>query len=117
MFRVIITGPDYFEDEEFVFKTCDNLLKDVEDRIAVVCGCMDGVDLIGEKYAHLRGYHVHYYPLNRRLYGAAAGKVRNREMVENADALIAFSDQRDKCTLDLIKQAKEKELKVRVVKI
>ena len=117
MFRVIITGPEYFEDEKFLFDTCDNLLKDVEDRIAIVCGCMDGGDLMGEKYAYSRQYHVHYYPLNRRLYGASAGKVRNREMVLNADALIAFSDNADKCVLDLIKRAKEKELKVRVIKI
>jgi hypothetical protein len=41
--------------------------------------------------------------------------VRNKEMAEYGDALIAFHDGQSKGTANMIKIAKEKGLKVRVI--
>ena len=51
MFRVIIAGGRKFNNYSLLKEKCDNILSNVNDRIAIVCGCAYGADLLGEKYA------------------------------------------------------------------
>lgn len=115
MFRVIIAGGRKFNNYSLLKEKCDNILSNIDDRIAIVCGCADGADLLGEKYAKEKDYIVHYYPANWKLYGKGAGMIRNKEMAENAEALIAFWDGESKGTKAMIEIAKNKNLKVRII--
>jgi hypothetical protein len=61
------------------------------------------------------GYRCEVYKADFKTYGKAGGPIRNREMAEEADALIAFWDGQSRGTKDMIEVAKKKGLKVRVI--
>jgi len=56
----------------------------------VVTGGAKGADSDGEVWAELERIPVRRFPADWTKYGRAAGIVRNREMVEYADAAVVF---------------------------
>lgn len=58
----------------------------------VVSGVAHGVDKLGERWAQAHKIPVKQFPAQWNKYGNAAGPIRNREMAEYADALIAVWD-------------------------
>lgn len=114
MFRVIIAGGRDFTDYQLLRSTMDDLLCNITDQIAVVCGQARGADTLGERYAKEKGYAVDYYPANWSLYGKRAGPIRNEQMAQNADALAAFWDGKSPGTRSMIELAKRYGLKVRI---
>lgn len=94
----------------------NRLLQNISDEISIVCGTARGADRLGEKYAKENGFHVAYFPADWERHGKAAGYIRNREMAQNADALVAFWDGESRGTKSMIDLAKEYDLAVRVLK-
>lgn len=79
----------------------------------VVSGRAKGVDRIGEQIAN--DYNIlpiKEFPADWDRYSLAAGKLRNAQMAEYADALIAIWDGYSKGTRDMIDRAKRRGLKV-----
>lgn len=113
--RVIIAGSRGFTDYSLLCQKMDHFLSQTEGQITVVCGGARGADSLGERYAQERGYEVAKYPAEWERYGKSAGYRRNAAMAENADALVAFWDQKSPGTRHMINLAKEKGLKVRLV--
>lgn len=79
---------------------------------AIVSGCAPGVDTLGEEFAKQFNLPIHKYPADWNTQGRAAGPIRNRQMGDNADALIAIWDGKSPGTGDMIKYARQKGLKV-----
>lgn len=115
MFRVIIAGSRSFQDYELLEKTMDNLLVN-QKEVAVVCGMARGADSLGEAYAKVRGYPIHYFPADWEKYGKSAGYKRNEQMAQNADALVAFWDGESRGTKHMIDIANRYNLKVRITR-
>jgi len=82
----------------------------------VVSGTAKGADRLGERFARERGYRIERFPADWNRDGYAAGPVRNAQMAENADALIAFWDGQSRGTKNMIENARRKGLGVRVIK-
>ena len=64
-----------------------------------------GVDTIAGDWARRRGFEVKVMPADWDQYGKAAGMIRNKEMVEAADAAIVIWNGRSsgtKSTIDLL---------------
>jgi hypothetical protein len=80
----------------------------------VISGKARGPDLLGERWAKEHDVPVNSKPANWNKYGPSAGPIRNREMAEEADALVAVWDGVSKGTKDMIKVAKQKGLKVHI---
>jgi len=78
----------------------------------VVSGRAKGVDTLGEEVAHDLGVSVKPFPANWNKHGKAAGYIRNQEMADYAEALIAIWDGKSRGTRDMISRAKKKGLKV-----
>lgn len=78
----------------------------------VVSGKAEGVDKLGEFYAEKNDLYIKSFWADWHRYGKAAGPIRNRQMAEYADALIAIWDGKSKGTLNIIKEANKKGLKV-----
>lgn len=81
---------------------------------ATLCGCARGVDQRGAEWAvdnHLPTVH---YPADWKKYGRGAGPIRNLEMADVADALIAVWDGKSAGTKHMISAALAKGLKVYV---
>lgn len=116
MFRVIIAGTRTFSDYERLKEFADRCLSKISEskNIEIVSGHARGADALGEKYAKERGYDLKIFPADWERYGKIAGHLRNIEMAEYADALIAFWDDASRGTQDMIRIAERNQLKVRV---
>lgn len=115
MRRIIIAGGRDIWDYEFIRQTIDYYTQNLGYDWMLVCGMGPGVDTVAHNICEYRGIPIDKHPANWTLYGNAAGPIRNREMAQNADALIAIWDGESIGTADMIKVAKELGLKVRVV--
>jgi hypothetical protein len=111
--RVIIAGGREFNNYELLCNKCDYYLKNLND-VTIISGTARGVDKLGERYARERGYSLVRYPADWNL-GKQAGHLRNKQMAENADYLIIFWDGVSKGSKNMIENAKNKNLKTKIV--
>ena len=111
--KVIIAGSRDFDDYEKLCGYCDYLLQNKDD-IEIVSGTARGADKLGERYAEERGYPVKRFAANWDKYGKRAGFIRNEDMAEHADALIAFWVDESRGTEHMIQIANDKKLQIRI---
>ena len=116
-YKVIIAGGRNFSDYVLLKERCDFYLQNKlkEGRVVIVSGHASGADALGERYAQERHLSLEAHPADWNKHGTA-GPIRNAEMAEVADALIAFWDGASRGTANMIDLAKRKGLKVAVVR-
>lgn len=78
----------------------------------VVSGGAYGVDRLGAKFAKDCGLPVKWFTPDWDTHGKGAGFIRNQEMADYADALIAIWDGVSRGTKDMIDRATKKGLKI-----
>ena len=117
-YKVIIAGGRDFVDYNLLREKVNNILIDkrLTHKIVIVSGCARGADTLGIRYASENIFDVDKYPADWDKYGKKAGYMRNVEMAENADALIAFWDGKSKGTKHMIDIATERNLPIRVIR-
>lgn len=109
--RTIIAGPRDFLDYGHLLKAIALAQGEGLKIEEVVCGCARGVDTMGERWARENDIPVkHFMPLWDQ-YGKRAGFIRNGQMADYADALIAINTG-SRGTADMIERAIKKELRV-----
>lgn len=115
-YKVIIAGTRTFDNYPLLCSFCDKCLsqKELSHDIVIVSGAAKGADTLGERYAKERGFAVLSYPADWEKHGRAAGPIRNTEMADAADALIAFWDGQSRGTANMIDTARKKGLKIRI---
>lgn len=86
----------------------------LENVTVVLSGMAPGADTHGATEARRHGFTVEEYPADWKTHGKAAGPIRNQQMVDRADALIAVWDGKSSGTADVIAKAKARGLKVHV---
>lgn len=107
--KTIVAGGRNFNDPAYL-KEC----LDKHNITEVVCGKAKGADTLGELYAAVNYIPIKEFPAEWNRYGKGAGSIRNKEMGDYAEALIAFWDGRSTGTLNMIRYAKKKGLEVTV---
>lgn len=107
--RTIIAGSRTIKDYSVVEKAVKASGFTITE---VVSGNAAGVDKLGECYGANHNISVSLFPANWNQYGRSAGPIRNREMAENADALIAIWDGVSRGTKNMIDVARKLKLKV-----
>lgn len=116
MFKVIVAGSRTFNDYGLLKRKLDFALRNKADEgITIVSGAARGADKLGERYAKELGYEIDSYPAKWDEYGKSAGYIRNKEMAQNADALMAFWDGKSRGTKHMIDLANRYGLKVIVI--
>ena len=110
--KVIIAGGRDFDNYELLKEFCDNIIKDNDYEI--VSGNAKGADKLGERYSKDRNLKLTLFPADWNKYNKAAGMIRNKQMAEYGDMLIAFWDQKSKGTKNMIDTAKKLGLVVTV---
>lgn len=111
--KVIIAGGRDFSDYESLKHYCKYLLKNQPD-VEIVCGMARGADMLGKRYAEEHGLKVKKFPAQWNKYGKRAGYLRNADMADYADSLIAFWNKKSKGTKHMIDLAREKGLNIRI---
>jgi hypothetical protein len=110
--KLIIAGGRDFNDLDLLKMNADSYLGQVTE---VVCGKARGADTLGEHWAIWNSLPVKYFPADWEKYGKRAGYLRNKEMAEYADSLLAFWDGKSRGTKHMIDLATELGLKVKVI--
>lgn len=95
--KVIIAGSRSFND----YLLLSQIMATVPAS-EIVCGEARGADSLGRKWAEENGIPIKSFPAQWELYGKSAGHIRNREMGDYADYLIAFWDGKSKGTKGMI---------------
>ena len=80
----------------------------------IVSGGAKGVDALAERYAEKHALPIKIYPIGCDQYGRVAGLIRNAQMVDYADALIAVWDGQSAGTAHMIQSARDKNLPIYV---
>ena len=116
--RVIIAGGRDFTNVNVMAETLNNL-QDVDhaieiEKLTLICGMARGADLTAYKLFREVGLPVEMYPANWDEHGKQAGFIRNTQMADNADMLIAFWDGESRGTAHMIDTARKHNLNVLV---
>lgn len=107
--RIIVAGSRTFNDYKLLEETLDNIIKEERiDNPIIISGTANGADKLGEIYAHNKGYKVLQFRPDWDKYGKSAGYIRNTEMAEAGDILVAFWDGKSKGTEHMINIMKNK---------
>jgi hypothetical protein len=109
--KVAVIGSRSFNDYDEVKKT----LKDIVITL-IVSGGAKGADTLGERYADENNIPKKIFFPDWKKYGKKAGFIRNTEIINEADLVVAFWDGESNGTKDSIKKAKEQNKKI-VLKI
>ena len=96
--KVIVAGSRNLKCKDLIFKKLD-VMKDKIDE--VVCGEATGVDTIGKEWAIKNEITVKSFPAEWDTYGKMAGIIRNMDMGDYADYLIAFWDGESRGTKNM----------------
>jgi hypothetical protein len=109
--RIIIAGSRGITDYSVVHEAIiqSGWLADITH---IVSGCALGVDKLGERFADNYDITVIKSPADWKKHKKAAGYIRNQEMAQNADALIAVWDGKSKGTMNMIEIMQAMDLPV-----
>lgn len=97
--KVIIAGSRTITDPQVV---ADAVRKSGFQVTEVVSGCARGVDLLGSQWAAHNGIPWKAFPADWEKHGKKAGYLRNVEMANYAEALIAVWDGESRGTKHMI---------------
>ena len=114
MQRIIIAGGRDFNDEHLLTQSCDKIIGD--SICEIVSGGARGADRLGEFYAMEKNLEVKRFPADWDQFGKRAGFLRNAEMADYADTLIAFWDGESRGTKHMIDLANQNGLVVHIIK-
>ena len=132
--KIIVAGPRDFNNQSFVFSALDMVFsmlpknsKETRDfleidslkNIEIVEGGATGIDSLAKSYAISKNIKYKEFPADWNKHGRAAGPIRNKQMAEYSNILIAFRyvDNPSRGTENMIMQAKDNNLKIITVNI
>ena len=81
----------------------------------IISGGAAGVDTLAAEYAKEHGLKLTVFLPNYERYGRAAPIIRNREIVDYAEAVIAFWNGKSRGTLSTIKYAQKKGVPIKII--
>ena|SRR3990167_4684811 len=109
--KVIVAGSRSICNYSFVSASIDSSGFLISE---IISGVAKGVDLLGEKYAREHNIPIKQFYPDWNKYGKSAGFIRNKQMVDYADAVICIWDGVSKGTKHTIDLAKKYNKKLRV---
>lgn len=108
--RVAVIGSRGFNDYEKVKETLSKI-----NITLLVSGGAKGADLLGERYAKENNIETKIFIPDWDKHGKKAGFLRNTDIIENAELVVAFWDGTSKGTLDSINKTKEQNKKLIII--
>jgi hypothetical protein len=95
----------------------DILNKQCPHPTEIVSGGAKGADKFGESWAEWNNIKITRFLPDWNKYGNRAGLIRNIEMADYADGLLAFWDKKSTGTQHMIEQAYKRNLDIKVIVI
>ncbi|MFZ4454618.1 MAG: SLOG family protein [Bacteroidales bacterium] len=107
---------DYQELENKVQKFLAEWNCELNSSVEIVSGGAAGADSLGAIFAKNHQLEMTSILPNWKKYGRGAGIVRNREIAETADAVIAFWDGTSKGTKSTIDFFRDQKKRIKIVR-
>jgi hypothetical protein len=102
--NVAIVGGRDFDDYDLFKKHVSGEKINIK---SIISGGARGTDTLAERYAKEIGVPVKIYLPDWTKHGKAAGPIRNKQIIEAADCVIAFWDEKSPGTRSSLKIAEE----------
>lgn len=115
--KIIVAGTRDVTNKQGVFDAMDMVNGFYHGDIEIVSGLARGPDTFGKLWAEKNNKKCHEFPASWDKYGKRAGYLRNEQMAEFSDVLVAFWDGKSKGTDHMINLAKKHGLKVVIIKV
>lgn len=111
--KVIIAGSRGIDEYQLVVEAIQESgwFRDITE---VVSGGAYGPDKLGEEWATKHRIPIKQFLPDWKSFGKGAGMIRNGQMADYADALIAIYDGKSRGTANMIQRATKQNLKVYV---
>ena len=115
--KVGIVGSRSITSSEYVFSVLNFYLSRLleENEVVVVSGGAVGVDKLAEDFAEERKLKTEIYLPDYKQYGKSATFIRNQQIIDNSDYLIAITTGSNG-TADSIKRAVKKSIPIKIIK-
>ena len=98
--KVAVIGSRGFDDYDLMVKTLDKI-----KITLIVSGHAVGADKLGERYAIEKGIETKIFLPDWKNLGKAAGMIRNTDIINEAELVVAFWDGTSKGSADSIEKA------------
>ena len=108
--KIAVVGSRSFNDYDYM----TSILNNIEDITLIVSGGASGADRLVEMYADQNNINKLILKADWGKYGKSAGMIRNKDIVDTAEYIIAFWDGVSKGTKHMIDIANRKGIKVYV---
>lgn len=113
MIKLAVIGSRSFNN----FRLLEKILEPYRPKIStIVSGGAKGADFWGESYAIKYGLEREIYLPDWDKYKKAAGFIRNTQIIENCDAVIAFWDGESHGTQDSITKAEKLGKPIKIIR-
>ena len=114
--KVGIVGSRSIDSKEYVFSVLDFYLARLleENEVVVISGGVIGIDSLGAQWAELKGLKTEIYLPDYKQYGKSATFIRNQQIIDNSDYLIAITTGSNG-TADSIKRAVKKNIPIKII--
>lgn len=118
--RMAVVGSREIKDEKFVLHVISYAARTFKTRLnksvgTIVSGGAVGVDSFSESWAALHGKKVLVFKPDWKTLGKQAGYVRNVEIINNSDCVLAIWDGESRGTKHSISIARQAELPLIVI--
>ena len=115
--KVGIVGSRSITSSEYVFSVLDFYLARLleENEVVIVSGGAVGIDSLGAQWAELRKLKTEIYLPDYKQYGKSATFLRNQQIIDNSDYLIAITTGSNG-TADSTKRAVKKNIPIKIIK-
>lgn len=114
---IIVCGDRHWDDEAMIRDVLERIIGKEHIKL-VVDGAAKGADSLAHKVAKAMGLATHRVRAEWQKYGAAAGPIRNRRMLneQSPDLVIAFHDDlsSSKGTKDMLKAASKAHVETKL---
>lgn len=111
---IIVAGTRTFDDYPLLATWLD-VLRVFYGDIVIISGSAPGADRLAETYAERNEIPIKLYPANWKEHSRAAGPLRNQQMCEVGDVLLAFWDGKSQGTDNMVHLAKAKGIPIHLV--
>ena len=112
--KIAIVGSRTFSDYNLLERHINDIAKSF-NIIKIISGGANGADTLGEKYANINKIPTLILKPDWGKYGKGAGYIRNKDIINSSDKVVAFWDGKSKGTLNSINLAKKQNKLIQMI--
>jgi len=114
--KLAVIGSRTIKDYIFVENKLCEIIEKYNEIDTIISGGAKGVDSLAEKFANEYGLKTIIFKPDWKKFGKGAGFIRNKQIIENSDIVVAFWDGKSNGTKHSIELAKKMNKKLIVFK-